>query len=179
MNATENDVFDTTVYKSNNWLGETMRQLNSRDKLKAYLAIRATLHALRDRLEVEESAHLAGRLPMLLRGLYYEGWDPIDKPLRMRTREEFLERVREELGDDEDMEPAELVKAVFAMLEEKLGESELEEVKGALPQPIREFWPRPGLLAMALARNGHGERTGKLGRAMRARAAMERTDERT
>jgi uncharacterized protein (DUF2267 family) len=30
------------------------------------------LHALRDRLTVEEASDLAAQLPMLIRGLYYE-----------------------------------------------------------------------------------------------------------
>ena len=44
------------------------------DRHLAYVALRATLHALRDRLGPENAVHLAAQLPMLLRGLYYEGW---------------------------------------------------------------------------------------------------------
>ena len=44
--------------------------------------MRATLHALRDRLTVEEAAQFAAQLPMLIRGFYYEGWNPTDKPVR-------------------------------------------------------------------------------------------------
>jgi uncharacterized protein (DUF2267 family) len=38
--------------------------------------LRATLHALRDRLIIDEVAQLSAQLPMLIRGLYYKGWDP-------------------------------------------------------------------------------------------------------
>jgi uncharacterized protein (DUF2267 family) len=32
------------------------------------------LHALRDRLPPEIAVHLSAQLPMLVRGIYYEGW---------------------------------------------------------------------------------------------------------
>ncbi len=59
------------------------------DRHAAYRVLRAVLHALRDRLTVAETVDLGAQLPMLIRGLYYEGWTPNDKPLRERTREKF------------------------------------------------------------------------------------------
>ncbi len=76
MSATGLDVFDTTVQKTNIWLNDLMKVLGWQDRHKAYLALRATLHALRDRLTVDEVAHFGAQLPMLMRGFYYEGWDP-------------------------------------------------------------------------------------------------------
>lgn len=76
MSATGLEVFDTTLQRTHTWLKDLMLVLGWQDRHKAYRALRATLHALRDRLTVEETAHLGAQLPMLIRGFYYEGWDP-------------------------------------------------------------------------------------------------------
>jgi uncharacterized protein (DUF2267 family) len=143
MSATNLEVFDNTLQKTNRWLNDAMRLLDTKDKHMAYLAFRSTLHALRDRMTVEEVAQLAAQLPMLMRGLYYEGWDPTGKPLKLRTREEFLDRVAQELpGVGDGMDPEPLARAVFVVLGERLTEGEIEDLKASLPEKIRELWPR-------------------------------------
>src|SRR6266508_6772917 len=140
MGATSLDVFDTTVQKTNRWLNELMQVLGWQEKQKAYLALRAVLHALRDRLTVEEVAQLGAQLPMLIRGFYYEGWDPTGKPLRLRRPEGFLALIAQEFPRDlDDYEP--LARAVFAVLARRVSEGEIEDVKQVLPEGIREFWP--------------------------------------
>lgn len=69
-------VFDRTLQKTNLWLGDVMAELDTEDRHQAYSALRATLHALRDRLTVDEAAQLAAQLPLLVRGIYYENWRP-------------------------------------------------------------------------------------------------------
>src|SRR6266851_4782007 len=72
MSTTGLEVFDTTVQKTNIWLKDIMQALGWEDRHKAYVALRITLHALRDRLTPEEASQLGAQLPMLIRGLYYE-----------------------------------------------------------------------------------------------------------
>ena len=52
------------------------------------------LHALRDRIGAESAVHLAAQLPMLLRGLYYEGWRMAASQTKERSRAEFFDHVR-------------------------------------------------------------------------------------
>ncbi len=70
MVARVDQVFDTTLHKTHAWLKAAMEALGTEDRHRAYMALRAVLHALRDRLTVEEAAQLAAGLPMLLRGLF-------------------------------------------------------------------------------------------------------------
>ena len=101
MSATGLDVFDRTLHKTNLWLNDVMQELGADNRHQAYRALRATLHALRDRLTIDEVADLGAQLPMLIRGFYYVGWDPSGKPLRERHREQFLARIAEVFKGDE------------------------------------------------------------------------------
>jgi uncharacterized protein (DUF2267 family) len=145
MSATGLAVFDTTLQKTNSWLKDLMDELGWEDRHKAYLALRATLHALRDRLTVEEVAQLGAQLPMLIRGFYYEGWDPTGKPLRERHEEQFLVRIGREFSDDARGGPyrseSEIARAVFTVLARRVTEGEIQDVKHVLPAELRELWP--------------------------------------
>jgi uncharacterized protein (DUF2267 family) len=134
------EAFDHSLQLTNLWFKDLMRRLGTEDRHLAYLALRTTLHALRDRLAVDEAAHLGAQLPMLVRGLYYEGWRPAGKPAKERSREAFLAHVRAE-AHALDFDPEAAARAVFGLLAERITAGEIEDVKGMLPQPIRELWP--------------------------------------
>ncbi|MCU1278118.1 MAG: hypothetical protein JWM53_1664 [bacterium] len=138
MSQTGLETFDTTVQKTNRWIHELMAELGWEDKQKTYLAMKATLHALRDRLTVDEVAQLGAQLPMLGRGFFYEGWHPAGKPLKERHKTEFLARIDHELkrGD-----PERVARAVFAVLAKRISEGEIADVKQVLPSELRELWP--------------------------------------
>jgi len=87
------DVFDTTLKETNLWLKELMERLGTYDRHHAYSTLRAVLHALRDRIGPENAAHLSAQLPMLVRGIFYEGWDPTGKPTKERHEVEFIAHV--------------------------------------------------------------------------------------
>jgi len=140
MSATGLEVFDRTIHKTNIWLKDLMALLDCPDRHEAYLALRATLHALRDRLTIEEAAQLAAQLPMLIRGFYYESWDPTGKPLKERHREEFLARIKQELRPRQT-DPERVARAVFQVLANRISEGEIEDVEHVLPKEIRDLWP--------------------------------------
>jgi len=147
MSATGLEVFDRTIHKTNTWLNDLMGMLGTQDRHKAYRVLRATLHALRDRLTIEEVAQLAAQLPMLIRGFYYEGWDPTDKPVRERHKEQFLARISQELRDDDTIDPEQVARAVFRLLANRVTEGEIEDVEHVLPADIRNLWPRTPAIA--------------------------------
>jgi uncharacterized protein (DUF2267 family) len=140
MTTTGIEGFERSQQTTNVWLKELGGKLDSDDRHLAYMALRTTLHALRDRLAVDEAAHLGAQLPTLVRGVYYEGWRPAGKPVRDHTKEAFLEHVRAEARDP-DFEPEPAVRAVFELLAERVTAGEIEDVKSVLPKPIRGLWP--------------------------------------
>lgn len=140
MTTTGMKSFDSSVQTTNEWLGEIARELGWEDRHKAYHAMRAVLHALRDRLPVENVAHLASQLPMLVRGFYYEGWQPSAATTRDHTQNEFLVHVTEAFLLDPDAQSKEIAEAVFRVLARHISAGEVDKVKSTLPKGIRELW---------------------------------------
>jgi uncharacterized protein (DUF2267 family) len=150
------DAFDATVHKTNAWLKREMAILGwpEDERRRAYRGLRAVLHALRDRLSVDEVAQLGAQLPMLVRGFYYEGWDPTAKPVRVRHRELFLARIEEELKPEDQIDPEEVARAVFQLLDERVADGEIEDVRSVLPPDIRDLWAAPLPVGSARPRPG-------------------------
>jgi uncharacterized protein (DUF2267 family) len=142
MSMTGLEVFDTTLQKTNRWLKELNEHLGSDDRHRAYVCLRATLHALRDRLTVEEVAQLGAQLPMLVRGFYYEEWDPTGKPEKVH-REAFLARIEEKATTrpDQPIDAERIARAVFSVLESHVSEGAIEDIRRILPGDIDSLWP--------------------------------------
>jgi len=131
--------FDQSLETTRQWLQEVQDLMELDDEQRAFRVMRAVLQTLRDRLSVEEAAQFAAQLPMLLQGVYYHGWKPTGKPLKIRSRQEFLDKVAEGLLREHD--PEEACRVVFAVLEHRMPGGELEDVKRILPEAIRDLWP--------------------------------------
>lgn len=132
---------ERTVELTNIWLNEIDHELGLQDRQRAYHALRAVLHALRDRLTVQEASDLAAQLPTLIRGIYYEGWKPSQTPNTVRKREQFLDLVASHLAFDiPDINCEQLAKAVFRVIEMHVDRGEIEHVKHMLPKSVRAIW---------------------------------------
>ncbi len=56
------------------------KEFYTEDRQFADRVLRAWLHTLRDRLTVEASAHFSAQLPDLIRGIFYQAWNPSAVP---------------------------------------------------------------------------------------------------
>jgi uncharacterized protein (DUF2267 family) len=144
MHHAELDGIETTVHKTHDLLNEIMAALGANDAHLAYGAMRAVLHALRDRLTVDEAVQLGAQLPMLIRGLYYEGWRPRRKRVKQH-KDAFLDQIRKEfpLGPD-CMHPEVIARAVLAVLSRRISPGEVRDVQAVLPVELRALWPGRG-----------------------------------
>jgi uncharacterized protein (DUF2267 family) len=138
-------VFDKTEQKTMHWINGIAASMGSTDTQRSYTILRAVLHATRDRLIPDEAVHLGAQLPMLVRGFYYEGWHPHDKPRKYRHKAAFLAEIKKEVPDLDDVQLERAVTAVFETLESEMPGGELEQVRHALPAELRELWPIPGM----------------------------------
>ena len=148
MKFTGLDVFDATIQRTNIWLKDLMQELNWSDRRKTYIAFRCVLHAVRDHIELKDAVYVGEQLPMLIRGFYFEHWNPAGKPLSLRSPEEFFSELSGKLaGDSESTASAEAItRAVFRLLERKAAEGEIQDVRLVLPKALSDLWP-PALRA--------------------------------
>jgi uncharacterized protein (DUF2267 family) len=136
MTLTGLDTFDITLHKSNEWLHEIMQELHTENRKDAYHALRATLHTLRDRLPLEVGAHLSAQLPILIRGVFYEGFVPARIPARIKDEQDFLDHVASQIGRELGVDTRMAVVAVLKVLQRHVSPGETSHLKDALPDNL-------------------------------------------
>lgn len=85
------DPFERALHTARGWVADVAAELGTDDLGVAYRVSRAWLHVVRDRLPVNDAANLGAQLPELLRGVYYEGWQPSAVPVKY-DRNAFVTR---------------------------------------------------------------------------------------
>lgn len=138
------EVIDRSAEKMHVWLNDVAAELGEEDRAAAYRALRAVLHTLRDRLTVEEGAQLAAQFPLLVRGVFYEGWQPARTPAKYGEAREFLDRVAHEALLAGDTEAAYAVEAVARTLRKHVSGGEFDDVLHVLPAHIRALFAEAG-----------------------------------
>jgi uncharacterized protein (DUF2267 family) len=129
-------------------LREISNYLDWGDRSRAYQALRAVLHAIRDRLPVEEAAHLRAELPMLARGFYYESWKPSATPVKIKALHEFYDLVASNCAAaDPNVNPLRATEAVMHVLREHLSGDEIDNLRGVFPQELQVIWRAPSAVA--------------------------------
>ena len=103
--------------------------------------VRCVLHALRDWLSTEEMTDLSSQLPVLVRGIYFENWKPLDTPVWERKKEDFIARVEDAFSGDMLNDPDEAVRAVFRLLDRHISHGEIVQVRNSMKKPLRDLWP--------------------------------------
>jgi uncharacterized protein (DUF2267 family) len=131
---------NAAVPAAEEWVDDLMRRLGWHDRERVYLALLATLHALRDCLAQDEAIYIGAQLPALLRGFYYEGWHHNARPAA-RSRSAFLERIHDGIHRDPGVDTEQVARAVFALLAARLPAAEIEDAKAATPSVLHNLWP--------------------------------------
>jgi uncharacterized protein (DUF2267 family) len=106
----------------------------------------AVFHTLREKLTPEESFHLISQLPMILKGIYVDGWDPAKQVERTDTLEEFLQHLRDhdaraagrDFGDDE--QAARHFQAVLRVMSHYISDGEMKHIRQQLPRPVAQLF---------------------------------------
>lgn len=131
------DAFDTAVQKGNIWLKDIEQAGKLRSRFQAYTALRSVLHALRDCAPAAEAVKFSAQMPLMIKGVFFDGWKISPKPLRL-TREEFEEHLRRGLKEQTGVEPATALRAVLAAIQNHISPSVLRTFQLVLPRDVHE-----------------------------------------
>ena len=132
---------DHAVQQINVWLKTLVAEHHLPQRQHALSALRAVLHALRDRLTADQAVHLGAEMPTMVRGIYYEGWHLAANPSGERQLQPFLDRVQKELPPKFPRDAKGTTEAVFALLAAELERGQIVKVIAELPEPLRVLWP--------------------------------------
>jgi uncharacterized protein (DUF2267 family) len=132
------DAIERSAQKAHEWLADLAGELGDEDRTKAWRVLRGYLQTLRDRLTVSEAAQLAAQLPHLVRGVFYEGFDPDRQPDKIRDRETFLTRLAERAQLRDTAEAASAAAAATRVLRRHVSEGEIDDAVAQLPDEIRD-----------------------------------------
>ena len=111
--------------------------------------LRAVLHTLRDIIPMEESLQFIAQLPLVLKGVYVDGWTPQKKHEKIRTIDVFVEKVFERAAisprihfhgfDTEE----DIVKSVLRVLKRHVSSGEIADIQSGMPRKLLELWDEP------------------------------------
>jgi uncharacterized protein (DUF2267 family) len=128
------------VQTTQTWLNELCERGDLADNSEAVAVLRCVLHQLRDRLTLEEAVDLSAQLPLIVRGMFFEGWRPHKAPSRAHTKQEFLDELTSrQFPNAVPVERA--VRDVFALLTHHCDPGEIADVIEQMPQEVKQLWP--------------------------------------
>jgi uncharacterized protein (DUF2267 family) len=143
MATTGLEVFDRTLHTTNVWLDEINAQIGP-DRHLAWHVLGTVLRSIRDEMLVEQSAHFAAQLPLLVRGAYFDQYRPAAQPASARSQEDFIARIQHDLEGARPVKAENAAAAVMRTLNRHVTEGQIKKVRDSLPKGVRAMWPEPG-----------------------------------
>ncbi|SCL35852.1 Uncharacterized conserved protein, DUF2267 family [Micromonospora nigra] len=134
--------FESSMDKTNVILKEIEQAYGwpKEQRNQSYAALRTVLHLLRDRMPVAESVEFAQQLPVLVRGIYFDGWQPENVPIKL-NRDDFLYEVRQGFPYDVQGGPEQVVRVVLDTLRRHVTQGEWQDVKSTMPGDLAKIIP--------------------------------------
>ena len=89
---------------------------------------------------MDVAVHFGAQLPMLIRGMYYEGWEPSKVPIKMAI-DNFLAAIQEKIVADRVFDPIAITQDGLGVVASYLGGGEMEKVKQSFPADMQNLFP--------------------------------------
>ncbi len=134
---------DRAVQNTILWLNEIQTQLQWEDRDTVYKATKAVLQTIRDLLPYEELFHFSANLPMVMKGMMFDGFNPIkDKKEKVKTEVEFYNQVQTYYDSQRRdlISGKEATMGVVNMLIDRVGEGEMKKVADNMPLKLKPLF---------------------------------------
>ncbi|GGS28621.1 DUF2267 domain-containing protein [Actinokineospora fastidiosa] len=133
--TTRTVLFEQAGQAARRWVREISHGFPTDDEHFVFRVLRTWLHIVRDQLTVPAAAHLAAQLPDLLRGTYYEGWNPSRVPHRADVAA-FVDRFAQDAGiSPKDVPTA--ARVVTTRMDRLMSAGQIAKVLAQLPRDVR------------------------------------------
>lgn len=137
-------ILENNIHQTMDWIYaiEEACHWDVDNQKKAFAALRAVLHELRDLLPLETAARLSEQLPLVIRGIFFENWHPRFIPTQEIKKEDFLSAIAETLYPYTEVDVEETTRGVLQVLGEKLPFGELENIIQNMSKEIQELYKK-------------------------------------
>lgn len=139
MAVTGIPTFDHAPQVVADWLNESCEDLGWKKSGADFLLCK-TLRVVQDFLAVDVAADLAAQLPVLLRGIYDEGWAASKTPVKERNKKNLLQRIESRFRNKPLENSERAVAAVSDFLRRHVSGGEFQQLKQAMRGPIQDLW---------------------------------------
>jgi uncharacterized protein (DUF2267 family) len=143
-------IFEKYAAKGNEIVKQIAQALGDPDGIdRAASILRSVLHALRNVMIPEEAVQFMAQLPVVLKGVFVDGWD-LQQKKKVRNMQEFLEEARKASGIaaardfGNDQEAKRTIKEVINVLTRHFSEGQVEQTKDVLPKHLQELFECAG-----------------------------------
>ena len=141
--------FETFAQDAHKYINDLAQDLGHPEEKNRVLQIwRAVLHAVRDRIHLGESFQIMDPLPMILKGIYVEGWKYNEKPpLNYETMEEMkteVENLQRRYGEEDfpwKKSTEEIIAITIGSLKKFLQGNQVEQILNQMPKEIKTYMP--------------------------------------
>ncbi len=139
MNFIPSQTFPDSVHQAETWVVELSEYLHC-EQDEAYDCLRSVLHALRDSMGQKAMADFSAHLPPLIRGLFYENWQP-EHTQPCSNRMAFFASIGTRSVRLNDIGIEQAAQNVFKLLDHRLSPPVIKKVKLAMNPSLGSLWP--------------------------------------
>lgn len=139
MNFIPSQTFSDSAHQAEIWVAELSEYLHC-ERNDAYECLRSVLHALRDSMGRKAMADFSSHLPPLIRGLFYENWQP-EHTQPCADRADFIASIGRRSARLNDIGGEQAAQNVFKLLDRRLSPHVVQRVKLAMDPSLGSLWP--------------------------------------